>query len=652
MPANTINSRLMASVILVTLVVICVYFRTRHLELEAALFGLSPEQVALLINRPELFVNDFPSGAAESLKSIIFRIYPLAMFIGLDVIATWRAMIVLEIALIMSATYVSLNLLFPTSGLFMKASGATLVSMSSMLAPDLARFFFPYYGWNYGFAFSGLLLVAALCLRDRLVICAVVWVLLFAIHPIIAFFAVTFCSTILIKRLLTGRAPPLARFIAPVAIAGSGGVTLLLWISGQGTITGGQVDPEWFVALTRAQNYHWFPFHLGVFWELHDAHLLPLLSTLALATWALTVFGRDERALASDVVAGVIALLVLVFFGLLISEFVQVPTLIKLALHRAGQSALAICALFIIHALWIDLCEGPMPERALAVMLLLLPFQSSVGLVPGLVIARLLLAAIRAKRPAALSTGLLIGLSLSTLIMVLIGIYWNAGLAGGVPEGRYSGVSLTLVAVGFIAAIWPLAARRIRLPTIGVAVFLAIAFSAAIAAPKFDILAAEAKIDRGRNALEAQLWAKNNTAEGSLFMVDPSLSYMWRDKSQRPSFGTVREWLMISIMYNSRAELLDEGMRRYEALGVPRPTYLLTTTERFMPNLLARLQGDAEKAFDRLGKGGFERLSTTYGIAYVVFDRRRAKGELPLPVVYENADFAIGWIRRGKAPFT
>ena len=152
-------------------------------------------------------------------------------------------------------------------------------------------------------------------------------------------------------------------------------------------------------------------------------------------------------------------------------------------------------------------------------------------------------------------------------------------------------------------------------------------------------------MERARNALDAQLWARANTPIGTLFMVDPGFGYMWRDKSHRPSFGTVREWLLISIMYNSRASLLEEGMRRYEALGLQRPDYVFNPTERSMPRLLDRLIGDAVRAFSALKHEDFERLAGIYGINHVVFDRARLSGQAPLPVVYQNAQFVIGRIR-------
>ena len=75
--------------------------------------------------------------------------------------------------------------------------------------------------------------------------------------------------------------------------------------------------------------------------------------------------------------------------------------------------------------------------------------------------------------------------------------------------------------------------------------------------------------------LDAELWARENTPLGALFMVDPAMQDAWRGKSYRPSFGVAREWLFYSTLYNSNSAVLEEGMARYRALGLelPRPIY-------------------------------------------------------------------------------
>lgn len=627
------------------------YFRTRHLGLEAALNGFSPEQAAVLANSPAWFEADFPSGASEQLKSLIFQIYPLALAAGLDIDKVWSAAIAVELVALSAAAFWSYALLFPTSSILARAAVALLCTASSLLTPDLARFGFPFYGWYYGFAHAGFLVVCALFLSERLRTAAVALVLLFTIHPIIAGFAAIFCGVPFLVRASERRLPPYKQVLGAVIVVLVGCGAWIAFLSTKGTLTGGDVDPELFVALTRAQSYHWFPFYLGVFWDSHANHFIPLLSTLALIAWALSEQLRQNARLAREAAIGISALMATVAAGLVISEFVAQPTLIKLSLHRAGQSAAVIGSLFIVHALWRDLTEGDAMERGLAAVLLLLPFQSTVGLVPGAVGLRVALAAAKAYRRGTWAWPLGVATALVILIGLALLVYWRSGLTASVPAGRYLGFDTWLVMAGLIAAVWPLVWTRLPAATVSpplalsAAMVIAMAAFGVAASPRSDLLADPARRERARNSLDAQLWAKANTPVGTLFMVDPTLFYMWRDKSHRPSFGTVREWLLISILYNSRAGLLEEGMRRYEALGVPRPYYVLNPTDRSMSRMLDRIGGDAGQRFLALQRIDFERLADTYGIRYVVFDRSKLKNPPPLKVVHENADFVIGSIR-------
>jgi hypothetical protein len=61
---------------------------------------------------------------------------------------------------------------------------------------------------------------------------------------------------------------------------------------------------------------------------------------------------------------------------------------------------------------------------------------------------------------------------------------------------------------------------------------------------------------------DLQLWAKKNTKEDSLFMLDPTSSGAWRDVSERASFGNAKEWLHNGWIYNTNSSIYYEGIRR------------------------------------------------------------------------------------------
>lgn len=76
--------------------------------------------------------------------------------------------------------------------------------------------------------------------------------------------------------------------------------------------------------------------------------------------------------------------------------------------------------------------------------------------------------------------------------------------------------------------------------------------------------------------LAAQRWARANTVQDSLFMVDPTIYYGWRDFSQRSSFGNLREWLHTGWLYDSRADVYTEGVKRFGEFGIDIESYKRT----------------------------------------------------------------------------
>jgi hypothetical protein len=181
---------------------------------------------------------------------------------------------------------------------------------------------------------------------------------------------------------------------------------------------------------------------------------------------------------------------------------------------------------------------------------------------------------------------------------------------------------------------WRLAAR----PAV---VLLPILLLALRSAPQYDLLHDQRTRALADSALDAQLWARSHTPQKSIFMVDPALDYFWRDKSHRPSFGTPREWLLMSVIYNSQRKLLEEGMNRYRALGLPDPDYIYDPSNRRLGPLLGRITNDASRQFYALDKSALERLAKTYNIRYFVYKATGLKGDPPLPIIFRNSHFVI-----------
>jgi len=138
--------------------------------------------------------------------------------------------------------------------------------------------------------------------------------------------------------------------------------------------------------------------------------------------------------------------------------------------------------------------------------------------------------------------------------------------------------------------------------------------------------------------MNAQLWAKENTAPTALFMVDPTIYYGWRDFSQRSSFGNLREWLHTSWLYDSKKNNYEEGLRRTSEFGVFAPDYVHESPPLDGFSKINEVIGDRFYSNDT---DWFKRVSAKYAIDYLVMKKGRIKNHLLLPIAYENDFFIV-----------
>jgi hypothetical protein len=209
---------------------------------------------------------------------------------------------------------------------------------------------------------------------------------------------------------------------------------------------------------------------------------------------------------------------------------------------------------------------------------------------------------------------------------------------------QYSGVSLKVAIAAAIVAgfvLWPRTARFTGFIVMATATVLALRM-----AHTLNHLPNEQLRKDAYAMLDAELWARDNTAPGTLFMPDPVMEEAWRAKSLRPSFGIVREWLFYSTLYNTNSTFLEEGMARYRALGLESPPpYIFDPGERRMAPLFNRIMQSARDRYYALDRVGFAGLTKTYGIRYFVFQKKNLLSPIPLEIAFENSHYIVA-----KAP--
>ena len=619
------------------------YFCAADLDAQTAFLGMSPEEFATTKLHPEFFASGYPSGSPNLGNSLIYQIYPAARLLGISVNAVWSGMILLEIlAFILAGTY-SARILMPTNSWLVAVTAGLLLAFGAFWTPDIANFHYPYYGWIYHWSFAGFLLAITETARRRLPLAAIWTVLSFTTHPVIGVLTGVFVAAMILE---SWRTISFKSLIVPVLIGAIGCGLWGAYVASRSTITGGSIAPELFAALNKAQNFHWYPVYQGLFWEEHSRQLLPLLSMLLLLTVSMNTRLAEWSAADRQLGCGMIVMAILSVAGVLVSLTTAPAALIKLALHRADTNLLLAGFFMVFRRLWRDMTQGKAVERVLAAFLFVTPFMTSLGMSVGPVLIRAGWEFRSPRRRSWFPAMAALAAALATTIVVLLITYWAAGVAplGQLTEVRYSGISIRVVLAAAVLAgllVWPRTARFSGLAILAIVTVLVLRMAHTLRHLPNPELRQDAYA-----MLEAELWARNNTPPGSLFMPDPGMQEGWRGKSYRPSFGIAREWLLYSTQYNSNIADLESGLTRYRALGLESPPpYIFDKSERRMQPLFERIRRSAQQRYYAMDKGDFARLANDWDIRYFVLQKKELVKPASLEIVFENSHYLIA-----KAP--
>ncbi|WP_460874695.1 hypothetical protein [Paralcaligenes ginsengisoli] len=609
-----------------------------------ALSGWSAMDWVAHLTHPANFIRDFPSGVELYDKSSFMQIYPLAQqWLGISPESLIPVVILFEIVFLAICAVYFCQTIASNTSLIAPCLFAILVIGSPARDMDLSNFGAPFFwGLFYNVADGLRLLGIAFVLRGRIQTAALLFAASLTVHPIMALMGCAFAlGCLLVERPL----PEPRRLTAAIAMFGA--VSLAWWIlKFRGTdVSSGAIDPQVWVDMARAFSFHFFPIDYGTLTTQHDQRILPLLCLLAIATYYLPSICKDDRRCLS-ILAGLLLLSVLVGAGLLISVYVPIPALIKLALPRASAVMILIALAIAVCGLVNEIFSTSPLRRALACAVLLSPFFVKPGF-PVLPTLLLILPGTLTRLNGTWSWPVrLTPLTLSIAVILLGGAFWIAGIIQPQHYSAYTGSfhfwSMT-AGIGALSVLWwafglikktNLAGRNLIL----VAVLATSAYFSSLW--QREQLPADSYRKRGEDYLATQLWARAHTPATALFMVDPTIYYGWRDFSSRSSFGNLREWLHTSWLYDSRKANYLEGKKRFDELGIDLGPYLHT----YSPNQLAgfdKLNGDVLKRFYNMDPDWFTNMSTKYGIDYLVLSRQAIHKKYPFQSVFENHSFIV-----------
>ena len=616
------------------------WFNTVHLAVKLAWNGESPTLLATAYLHPDWFLHDYASSPVDLLKSAPMMVYLVADRLDLSALATMKAMIALEIGLLIGASIWAGRRIWPQASRSSIVLIALLVIAGTLRMADLARFADPVYGWVYSYAYAAILVGIAAALERRVILSAFVFALTFAIHPVLGLLGSTFGVTVLLMdwRRLDLRHVLYASLLFTV-IAGGWFVFAAL----SSSLGGNGIPDASFVAFTRIESAHWYPIDFGLFWERNYERLIPFLSETLLLLVYLFRPGWGSCHRNVQMAAGFVVLLVLTIAGICISAWVLDPFLIKLALQRASSIYLLMATFYVVPGLWQDATHASRWRATVAALTLISFFVSPIGapFILGLALAITAIVDDLCNRGWTVRACLLLVTS-STLVVLLL-VYTFAGVAGWALQMHWALSHLSRARLGMILALVVfVAVARKRPSLVAIGLLAAVAMFGMLWARSTDTFTRQPKLlAQANDYMATQLWSEKNTPVGSLFMPDPTHYYGWREFSLRPSFGSLHEWLYAGWLYNSRKDIFDEGIARLRAVGIDPNRYLKMHVER-QHDLHDLMMDDLRKRYYSLSGNDLAELSRKFGISYFVFDRSlEHTAPQGCPVVYANKHYLI-----------
>ncbi len=609
------------------------WYASLHMVLQAAWHGYTPVGMMHPTTYLPNFDDNFPNGEGEMMKSLAAWAYWLLGNLQIPVRPSVMIMVTLEATTLIGGAFLLARQLNPQLPVWTAIAAGLFVSAGSIANADFARWFHPYYGSVYSFTFGLGFAALAATFQKRLVLAGLLIGVSACIHPIIALFLGLAMGIVVLADFRSYSIKTI--FLGVFAAAAVFGAWYFFAFRGA-EIAGDAVDPILFTTLTRLMSYHWHPIDLGVFGSIAWEKLLPFCS-MVVVFFATMALGHEVSAKRDRQILIVLATFFLIsMFGLWISATSTNPLLIKLAFHRVSLVLLLVAAVFAVPRLMVLAVNGPILVATLAAGLLLIPFFRNEGLpVAGAGLFAMLVALGFAGPVTQGWRRILFGV-LGVVAIVCIALI-AAGYIGSILHDTGSALRSVETISYIVALLSFVAARLLRAPVLAAG---AVAIGLIIWAPKNNPMPDPDTRATAAGFLEVQHWARDNTPPESVFMTDPVMAYAWRQYSQRPSFGTLREWLYAGWGYNSNAQVMNEGVRRAALLGIgaddftPKPGQSIGAARDAMV-------AKAGEAYATMDAQSLNRLAAENGISYFVMNRKVRPDMTDLDVVFENESYAV-----------
>jgi hypothetical protein len=616
------------------------FFATYHLEARIAWNGFTPVHYVSLKLSPENFVNNFPSGVEQYDKSLFMQIYVVAKKVAnIDPNVTMRFFILAEIiGLVLMAQFISSAIIsskhnalyaFALSALLI-ASAARNIAISNF---GTASFIGQFYNVVDVFRIVAILMF----FQRKYTLTCVFFFFAICTHIVQAILALAFCLGGLIlcnlyllrfKKLLrnlSNNTSSLRNYSLVIGLIGLMLVGVYLSLFQNSSLSYGAINLQEWLELTKLGNYHWYPYANGWLTLNSSVYLGVFFSFIVLLIHYLP---QHLSKLDLYVIFGMVTSVLLSIVGVIISIAYPEPWLVKIALFRSLDLIAIFGLVYIVKGLIDDAITNiSMVDRFLALTILLALFTTyynpfSILLV--VLISRKTLFNAFDHKTITIRSFLLMVCLLGSLYCFITDVNCLLRNLRFVPVTALSVILIIIYQVKSLKKYFLIS--LIATLTIGGSAY------------HYRLMQDSKSLQLANDFLDVQIWARNNTKPEEVFFVDPTIYYGWRDFSERSSFGSIREWLHVSWLYDSNSKVFNEGLRRFQIFDINYSNYLHypIAVQGF-----DKLNIDARDKLYSMSTSWFQSISQKYNLQYIVLQKKYQLNQLQLIIHYENEHFIV-----------
>ena len=630
------------------LLLIWIYATYAHLffgeyEAEIALRGFSALDFTNTILFPENFLRDYPGGAGSTGKSLLTWVYPLFASFGVPAETTLIGMVGLEIFVVIFGAAHLMHTLFKNLPPLSLLALSALIALSWIRISNLANFGNPFFhGQFYGFADGLRLLAISYYLTGRYKLSSSMLLIGFTIHPIKTVLGLVFIGAMHIAKCFNiGEMRAIWPYSLFLLFAG---FWTWYWLGlGSADV---RMTPQNFFRYSPLLNYHWYPQNLGIIDAQHSKFMTPFLSSVIVSI-AILLRSDLSAEIKDKLFFGLAAIFMVSIAGLVVSWFELSVTLIKVSLQRASILSLSLATILLTVQTVRDAYDENWWFAILGLGLIAVAFFTT-AVWPFVIVSVYLVSSLHMKKSVN-KQQLLWYAGLLSLILVLV--YEVYLLFLGHQEIRFwkKQIELLLVLVIFYQLIrfllrkfnpdLEVRGRKFLKPVAIIFILLAMTGWG----EKNRRLDAS-YLEQANAYKEVQFWARQNTSNTALFMIDPCQGYGWRDFSARSSFGSIHEWYKSGWLYSGDRAALHDGIRRGERLGINMD--ILASAGQRSPawkNQTYLCTIAREKYYLATGEV-IREIASDYNVQYAVLDKIQAEsyGGIPLwSAPFENQRYVV-----------